>query len=66
MNGYRIPIYGKKSKLRGEDGYKIISLRMKIETFENLDLLCKETKNTRNGLINQIIEYAIKNYSIIF
>ncbi len=49
----------KKSTRKGDDGYKIISVRMKDETVEKLDVLSAKTNRSRNELINILIEAAI-------
>ena len=49
----------KKSARKGDDGYKIISVRMKDETVEKLDVLSAKTNRSRNELINILIEEAI-------
>lgn len=38
-------------KLRGEDGYKVFSIRVKDETVERINTLSKQTGRTRNELI---------------
>lgn len=50
----------KKSPYKGDDGHKIVSVRMKDETLEELELLSKRTNRSRNELINLLIESAIK------
>ena len=49
----------KKSNKRGEDGYKIVSVRMKDETIERLDKLSAETNRSRNELINFLVLSAL-------
>ena len=49
----------KKSPRRGDDGYKVVSVRMKEEMIQQLDLLSAETNRTRNELINLLLEAAI-------
>jgi len=48
-----------KSSLKGSDGHKILSVRMKEELIEQLDLLSAKTNRSRNELINLLIESAI-------
>ena len=50
----------KKTSRKGDDGYKIVSVRMKDETIEQLDNLSAETNRSRNELINILIESALK------
>ena len=49
----------KKSPRRGDDGYKIVSVRMKDEMIEKLDDLSVRTNRSRNELINILLEAAI-------
>ncbi len=49
----------KKNNRRGEDGYKIVSVRMKDETIERLDKLSAETNRSRNELINFLVSSAL-------
>ncbi len=50
----------KKSHKKGDDGYKIVSVRMKDETIEKLESLSAETNRSRNELINILLENAIE------
>ena len=54
----------KKKSLKGEDGYKTFSIRIKEETVEKLDTLSKETNRSRNELINILLDYAIENCEV--
>lgn len=49
----------RKSSRKGDDGYKVVSVRMKDETVEKLDVLSAKTNRSRNELINILIESAI-------
>lgn len=53
-----------KKSLKGEDGYKTFSIRIKDETVANLDKLAQETNRSRNELINILLDYAIKNSEV--
>ena len=53
-----------KKSLKGEDGYKTFSIRIKEETVANLDELAKETNRSRNELINILLDYAIENSEV--
>ncbi len=53
-----------KKPLKGEDGYKTFSIRIKDETVRNLDTLSIETNRSRNELINILLDYAIANCEI--
>lgn len=54
----------KKSALKGEDGYKVFSIRIKSKTVDDLDKLCAETNRTRNELVGMMLEWAIENTEI--
>ncbi|MBP3705934.1 MAG: CopG family transcriptional regulator [Clostridia bacterium] len=53
-----------KKSLKGEDGYKTFSIRIKDETVANLDKLANETNRSRNELINVLLDYAIENSEV--
>ena len=53
-----------KIKRRGEDGYKVISVRIKEDTLDALDKLAAETNYSRNELINLILSHGVKNIEI--
>ncbi len=53
-----------KKQLKGEDGYKTFSIRIKDETVDKLDSLSKETNRSRNELINILLDYAIENSEV--
>ena len=46
-------------KLKGEDGHKTFSIRIKDETVERLDDIAKRTNRSRNDLINMLLDYAM-------
>lgn len=49
----------KKNARKGDDGYRIVSVRMKDETIAQLDDLSAKTDRSRNELINFLLESAI-------
>lgn len=49
----------KKVNRKGDDGYKIVSVRMKEEMIDKLDALSVKTNRSRNELINLLLESAI-------
>ncbi len=51
-------------KRRGEDGTRVISLRIRQEILDSLDELAKECNYSRNELINIILEYGVNNIEI--
>ena len=58
------PLIIKKKKLKGEDGYKTFSIRVKEETVNELDRLSQETNRSRNELVNILLQFAIQNCEI--
>jgi len=55
----------RKKSLKGEDGYKTFSVRIKDETVLQLDILASKTNRSRNELINTLLDYAIMNSEVI-
>ena len=51
-------------KRKGEDGYKLISVRIREDTLSALDKMAAETRYSRNELINLILEHGVKNIVI--
>ena len=49
-----------RKNARGDDGYKIVSVRMKEEMLERLDALSAQTNRSRNELINLLLDAAIQ------
>ncbi len=49
----------KKPPRRGDDGHKVISVRMRDELVDRLDRLADMTHRSRNELINLLLESAI-------
>ncbi|MGM9538162.1 MAG: CopG family transcriptional regulator [Candidatus Onthomonas sp.] len=45
---------------KGEDGYKIFSVRIKEETVSRLDEISVQTGRSRNELIGIFLDYAIE------
>ena len=54
----------KKMPRRGDDGYKIVSVRMKEEMLERLDRLAAQTNRSRNELINLALRYALNHMEV--
>jgi len=55
----------KKDNVRGEDGYKTFSIRIKEETVSALDELVLKSNRSRNELINIILEHGVNDIEII-
>lgn len=54
-----------KIRRRGDDGHRVISVRIRVETLEALDKLSADTNRSRNELINIILSHGVKNIEIV-
>ncbi len=53
-----------KIKKRGEDGSKIITVRIREETLAALDRISAEANYSRNELINLILAHGVEHIEI--
>ena len=53
-----------KKHPRGEDGHKVVSVRMRDETIARLDELSVQTNRSRNELINLLLEAALDDVRV--
>ncbi len=53
-----------KKKPKGEDGYKIFSIRIKDDTVESINRLSAQTGRTRNELIGMLLDFALENSEV--
>ena len=53
-----------KLKKRGEDGNRVITVRIKEETLSEIDRIAKEVNYSRNELINTILEHRVRTIEI--
>lgn len=51
-------------KQRGDDGTRIISLRIKEVVLSQVDEVAAETNRSRNEILNSLIEFALDNDEI--
>lgn len=51
-------------KKRGDDGNRIITVRIRENTLAELDRLAAESNRSRNELINLILAHGVKNIEI--
>ena len=49
----------KKPARKGDDGFKVVSVRMREEMIEQLDVVSQRTNRSRNELINMLLESAL-------
>lgn len=53
-----------KKSLKGEDGHRVFSVRVKEKTVAQLDALAQETNRSRNELVNILLDYALENIKV--
>ena len=53
-----------KKKPKGEDGYKMFSIRIKDDTVESINRLSAQTGRTRNELIGMLLDFALENSEV--
>ena len=53
-----------KIKRRGDEGNKIITVRIQLDILAKLDTLSSETNYSRNELINLILGHGVDNIEI--
>lgn len=49
-----------KQHKKGEDGHKVVSVRMSEDLVSKLDHLAAQTKRSRNEVINILLERAVQ------
>ena len=49
-----------KEHKRGDDGHKVVSVRMSEELLETLDRLAHKSQRSRNEVINILLEHAVQ------
>ncbi len=54
----------KPKKLKGNDGYKTFSIRIKEELVESIDSISTQTGHSRNELIGIFLDYAVNHCKI--
>lgn len=53
-----------KISKKGDDGYKVISVRIREGTLETIDGISKQTNRSRNEVINILLENAVGDIEI--
>ena len=48
----------KSKKMRGMDGYKTFSIRIREDLVDKMDVISEQTGHSRNELIGMFLEYA--------
>lgn len=54
----------KPRRPKGEDGYKVFSIRIKEETVARIDAISMQTGRSRNELIGKFLEYAVERCKV--
>lgn len=54
----------KPKRPKGEDGYKVFSVRIKEETVSKIDEISAQTGRSRNELIGKFLEYAVERCKV--
>ena len=54
----------KRSPLRGEDGNKVISVRIKEELLGQIDSLASQSNRSRNEVINLLLRDAVERAQV--
>lgn len=54
----------KPKRPKGEDGYKVFSIRIKEETVSKIDKISAQTGRSRNELIGKFLEFAVERCKI--
>ena len=49
---------------KGEDGYKVFSIRVKEDTVAKIDVISEQTGRSRNELVGIFLEHAIERCKI--
>ncbi|MBQ7146498.1 MAG: ribbon-helix-helix protein, CopG family [Lachnospiraceae bacterium] len=51
-------------KKKGEDGNRVISVRIREDLLDRIDRIAAESNHSRNELINLMLEYGVENIKI--
>lgn len=62
MNNDNLIVKPKRPK--GEDGYKVFSIRIKEETVNKIDAISAQTGRSRNELIGKFLDFAVDRCKI--
>mgnify|MGYP000963528452 FL=1 len=53
-----------KIKRKGEDGHRVITIRIREATLESIDKIAAEANYSRNELINRMLEHGLEHIEI--
>ena len=54
-----------KIKRKGEDGHRVITIRIREDTLESIDKIAAEANYSRNELINRMLEHGLEHIEIV-
>ena len=54
----------KPKRPKGEDGYKVFSVRIKEDTVAKIDAISMQTGRSRNELIGMFLDYAAEHCKV--
>ena len=52
-------------KLRGDDGYRVFSVRLRTDILDHVNALAEDTGRTRNELIGMLLEFALEHSEVV-
>ena len=53
-----------KIKRKGEDGHRVITIRIREDTLESIDKIAAEANYSRNELINRMLKHGLEHIEI--
>lgn len=53
-----------KINKKGDDGYRVISVRLKEETLQKIDNLSAQSNRSRNEIINILLENSVEEAEV--
>ena len=53
-----------KIKRKGEDGHRVITIRIREDTLESIDKIAAEANYSRNELNNRMLEHGLEHIEI--
>ena len=53
-----------KIKRKGEDGHRVITIRIREDPLESIDKIAAEANYSRNELINRMLEHGLEHIEI--
>lgn len=55
----------KRSPLKGDDGHKVVSVRMTNELLARIDEVARQTNRSRNEIINHLLNASLDIVKIV-